>query len=187
VVSVDGKQVTSRAKAREAMAIGLHSTDDKVKMKLLEDFEKHGLHGSVTDFGQLILLFSARQQKDFQFEQAGEDVVGLDRVLILKYKQTGGAGGVTLFRGNGEEKATLQGELSVRQSDGLPLRITMISTFASKKQGDTKDTLEVNYVDTGFGCVAPATVQHREFVKDVLTSENSFQFGPFRKLEDSKR
>jgi hypothetical protein len=186
VISVDGKQVTSRAKAREAMTLGLHSEDDKLKKKLLEDFEKNGLRGAVTDFGQVILLFSARHQKDFQFEQAGDQVVGVDKALVLKYKQTGGAGGVMVFRGNNAEKQALQGELLVRESDGMPLRVTMTSTITSKG-AETKDMLEVNYIDSGMGCVVPSSVQHREYFKTDVLSENSFQYGPFRKIGDETR
>jgi hypothetical protein len=186
VVSVDGKQVTSKAKAREAMTLGLHSEDDKLKKRLLEDFEKHGLRGAVTDFGQVILLFSARHQKDFQFEQAGDQIIGVDRAIVLKYKQTGGAGGVMVFRGNNAERQVLQGELLVRETDGMPLRITMSSTLKSK-DGETKDSLEVNYVDSGLGCVVPSNVQHKELFNTDVLSENSFQYGPFRKIEDGPK
>ena len=186
VISVDGKQVTSRAKAREAMTLGLHSADDKLKKKLLEDFEKHGLRGAVTDFGQVILLFSARRQKDYTFEQAGDEVVGVDRALVLKYKQTGGAGGVMVFHGNSADKEVLQGELLVRESDGMPLRITMTSTVTTKG-AETKDTLEVNYTDSGVGCVVPVSAQHREYFKKEVLSENTFQYGPFRKIGDDRK
>jgi hypothetical protein len=182
VISVDGKQFTSREKAREAMTLGLHSEDDRLKKRLLEDFEKHGLRGAVTDFGQVILLFSARHQKDYQFEQAGDQVVGVDRALVLKYKQTGGAGGVMIFHGNNADKQALQGELLVRESDGMPLRITMTSTSTSKGI-ETRDTLEVNYTDSGLGCVVPSSVQHRAYLKNDVLSENSFQYGQFRKIE----
>jgi hypothetical protein len=186
VVSVDGEQVTSRTKAREAMTLGLHSEDDKVKKRLLEDFEKHGLRGAVTDFGQVILLFSARHQKDFQFEQVGDQIVDVDRALVVKYKQTGGAGGVMVFRGNNAEKQALQGELLVRETDGMPLRVTLSSNLKSN-DGETKDTLVVNYVDSGLGCVVPSSVQHRELFKSDVLSENSFQYGPFRKIEEAAK
>ncbi len=135
----------------------------------------------MTDFGQVILLFSARRQKDYTFEQAGNQVVGVDRALVLKYKQTGGAGGVMVFHGNSADKEVLQGELLVRESDGMPLRITMTSTVTTKG-AETKDTLEVNYKDSGLGCVVPASAQHREYLKNDELSENTFQYGPFRKL-----
>lgn len=186
VISVDGKQVTSRAKAREAMTLGLHSADDKLKKRLLEDFEKHGLRGAVTDFGQVILLFSARRQKDYTFERAGDQVVGVDRALVLKYKQTGGTGGVMIFHGNSADKEVLQGELLVRESDGMPLRVTMTSTVTTKG-AETKDTLEVNYTDSGLGCVMPVSAQHREYFKTDVLSENTFQFGQFRKIGDEAK
>jgi hypothetical protein len=180
VISVDGKEVTSLAKARQAMTLGVNSADDKLKKKLLEDFEKHGLRGAVTDFGQVILLFSARHQKDYEFEQAGEKVVGTDRVLVLKYEQVGGTGGVMVFRGNGAEKTALQGELLVRETDGLPMQVTMSASHLSE-EGDMKDTLRVDYTDSGLGCVVPASVLHQEFVKGELTAENSFRYGRFRR------
>jgi hypothetical protein len=186
VVSVDGKQVTSRTKAREAMTLGLHSADDKLKKRLLEDFEKNGLRGAVTDFGQVILLFSSRHQKEFHFEQAEETVIGLDRGLVLKYKQTAGEGGITVFRGNDAQKKALEGELVLRESDGMPLKVTMNSTITTK-DGETKDALELAYKDSGYGCVVPVSVQHRETFKNVVLSENLFQYGPFRKIGDNAK
>jgi hypothetical protein len=186
VISVDGKEVTSLAKARQAMTVGLQSSDDKTKKKLLEDFEKHGLRGAVTDFGQVILLFSARHQKDYEFEQAGEKVVGTDRALILKYKQVGGKGGVMVFRGNGAEKQALQGELVVRETDGLPLQVTM-TAVQSSESGDMQDTLLVDYTDSGLGCVVPASVLHQEYLKDELVAQNSFRYGRFRRVEASPK
>jgi hypothetical protein len=181
VVSVDGKELTSRSKAREAISVGLKSDDDKARKKLLEDFQKHGLHGAVTDFGQVILLFSARRQKDYEFEAAGERQAGTDRALVLNYKQVGGNGGIMLFRGTKEDKQALQGELLLRETDGAPLRVTMTVTTSSNGV-DTKDVLEVNYTDSALGCVFPVTVSHQEFVKDELVSENKFQYGPFRPI-----
>ncbi len=186
VISVDGKQVTSIAKARQMMRNGLKAGDDALKKSLLEDFEKHGLHGAVTDFGQVILLFSARHQKEYEFEPGEERVVGTDRVLVLKYKQVAGKGGVTVFRGKGEEKTALEGELLVRETDGMPLRVTM-SAIHSSQDGDTKDTLQVDYTDSGIGCVVPATVLHQEYFKDELMTENLFRYSPFRRIGDDAK
>jgi len=186
VISVDGKQVTSAAKARQSMEAGLKSGDDSLKKKLLVDFEKHGLRGAVTDFGQVILLFSARRQKDYEFEQGQETVIGMDRAMVLKYKQVGGTGGVTVFRGAGTEKKPLEGELTVRESDGIPLRVTMTAVHSSD-EGDTKDTLQVDYVETALGCVAPTSVVHQEYFKTALLAENSFRYGPFRRIGDDTK
>ena len=91
-----------------------------------------------------------------------------------------------VFRGNNAERQVLQGELLVRETDGMPLRITMSSTLKSK-DGETKDSLEVNYVDSGLGCVVPSNVQHKELFNNDVLSENSFQYGPFRKIEDGSK
>jgi hypothetical protein len=182
VIKSDGKQVTTTAKARQAMTLGLHSADDKLKKRLLEDFEKHGLRGAVTDFGQVILLFSLRHRKDYEFEIAGEKLMGTDKVTVLDYKQTGGAEGIILFRGNAESKEPVQGQILVRKSDGLPLRITM-NSVATTAEGPVKDELSVDYDESPLGCILPANVVHREYLKDVVVSENTFRYGPFRKMD----
>jgi hypothetical protein len=186
VINSDGKQVTTTAKARQAMTLGLHSSDDKLKKRLLEDFEKYGLRGAVTDFGQVILLFSSRHRKDYEFELAGEKLIGTDKVTVVDYKQVGGSGGVTLFRGNAEDKQPVQGQILVRKTDGMPLRITMNST-ATTAEGAVKDELSVDYDESPLGCVLPATVVHRESLRDVVVSENTFRYGPFRQMEDGKK
>jgi hypothetical protein len=186
VISSDGKQVTTTAKARQAMTLGLHSDDDKLKKRLLEDFEKHGLRGAVTDFGQVILLFSARHRKDYEFEMNGEKLIGTDKVTVIEYKQVGGSGGVTLFRGNAEAKQPVQGEILVRKTDGLPLRITMTS-LATTVEGAVKDELSVDYDESLLGCILPATVVHRESLKDIVVSENTFRYGPFRRMEGGEK
>jgi hypothetical protein len=186
VISSDGKQVTTTAKARQAMTLGLHSADDKLKKRLLEDFEKHGLRGAVTDFGQVILLFSARHRKDYEFELAGQKLIGTDQVTVLDYKQVGGSSGVTMFRGNAEDKQPLQGQILVRKTDGMPMRITMSST-ASTADGPLKDELSVDYEESSLGCILPSTVVHRESFHDVVVSENTFRYGPFRQMEDGRK
>jgi hypothetical protein len=186
VISSDGKQVTTTAKARQAMTLGLHGDDDKLKKRLLEDFEKHGLRGAVTDFGQVILLFSARHRKDYEFKMAGEKLIGTDKVTVVEYKQVGGSGGVTLFRGNAEAKQPVQGEILVRKTDGLPLRITMTS-LATTAEGPVKDELSVDYDGSSLGCILPVTVVHRESLKDIVVSENTFRYGPFRRMEGGEK
>src|SRR6185369_6125830 len=61
VTSVDGRKVQAQEKARRTLTLGVKSADDNLKKQMLRDFEKHGLTGAVTDFGQLILLFTKRR------------------------------------------------------------------------------------------------------------------------------
>jgi hypothetical protein len=47
-----------KGKGLKSLAESLSATDDKKKRSLLEDFERMGLEGFITDLGQLILLFA---------------------------------------------------------------------------------------------------------------------------------
>ncbi len=181
VISVDGHQVTSLSKARQAMTLGLKSTDDKLKKRLLEDLERNGLRGAATDFGQVILLFSPQRLQNYTFKITGERQVGADRLIVVGFTQKAGDSGVTVFRGNSAERESLQGEISLRGKDLIPLRITMTSTG---KSGDLlfREESTVDYATSFAGCVLPVSVVHREFQNNELLSENLFSYAPFRKL-----
>lgn len=182
VISVDGKQVSTVAKARQTLTLGVKSADDKLKKRLLEEFEKHGLRGAVTDFGQLILLFSPRHLKEYEFKIEGDRDVGADPCIVISYRQLSGPGGVTVFRGNAADREPLHGEILVRKTDALPLRISMTAVQTSKNSS-TKDESTVDYAESQFGSVLPSGVAHREYLKDELVSENVFTYSTFRKIE----
>jgi hypothetical protein len=74
----------------------------------------------------------------------------------------------------------------VRRSDGLPLRVTITAVQASK-DGAIKDELAVDYAESPFGCILPASVVHREYFKDELLTENVFRYGSFRKVDKGAR
>ena len=120
VISVDGKQVTSVEKARQAMTLGIKSNDDKLKKRLLEEFEKHGLRGAATDFGPVILLFTQRHLADYDFQLKGERQIGADRLIVISYTQKAGDSGITVFLGNAAKREPLHGEISVRKKDSGP-------------------------------------------------------------------
>jgi hypothetical protein len=181
VVSVDGKPVMALEKARRAMTLGLKSPDDKLKKRLLEDFEKHGLHGAATDFGQIILLFSARRIKDYEFQIRGERQIGADRLVVISYTQKSGDTGLTVFVGNAAKREPLHGEISFRKKDLVPLRITMTAN-QTIKEVPIKEESTVDYKLDPEGCVLPVSVVHREFVRNELLSENTFTYAAFRKI-----
>src|SRR5579863_5803160 len=60
VVSVDAKKVRDTGTAQRTLARILALKDDAKEKELLKEFEKAGLVGAATDFGQLILLFTPR-------------------------------------------------------------------------------------------------------------------------------
>ncbi len=181
VISVDGHQVISPAKARQAMTLGLKSADDKLKKRLLEDLEKHGLHGAATDFGQIILLFSPKRLQNYTFKIEGERQVGADRLIVVSFTQKAGDYGVTVFHGNSAERESLQGEISFRGRDLVPLRIAITSTGRSGAL-PIREKSTVDYATSAAGCVLPVSVVHREFQNNQLFSENLFSYAPFRRL-----
>ena len=180
-ISIDGRKVAAVEKARRTLTLGMASSDDSVKKQILSDFERHGLIGAATDFGQLILIFTKRRLADYDFEIAGQDRIGADAATKLKFKQKGGQESLTVFAHNAALRSVLQGFLWVRTPDYLPLRIRLVS---SRKEGpfvvNTDGT--VDYAMSAHGCILPAAVVHREMAGDKLLSENIFQYTPFRKF-----
>jgi hypothetical protein len=181
VTAVDGRKVAGVEKARRTLTMGMASADDAVKKQMLRDFEKHGLTGAATDFGQLILLFAKRRLADYDFEIAGQDRIGADPAVVVKFRQKGGQEALTVFAHNAALRNTLQGAIWVRTPDYLPLRIRLVS---SRKEGafvvNTEGT--VDYVMSAHGCVLPAAVVHRDTMGDKLMTENVFQYTTFRKF-----
>jgi hypothetical protein len=181
ITSVDGKKVATQEKARRTLTMGMRSNDDGVKKRMLQDFEKHGLIGAATDFGQLILLFSKRRLKDYEFEIKGRDRIGADTAIVIAFHQNEGKEALTVFAHNAALRNTLQGFLWVRLPDYLPLRIRLLT---SRKEGpfimNTEGT--VDYAMSTHGCLLPASVVHRDVIGDKLITENIFQYTPFRKF-----
>jgi hypothetical protein len=181
VISVDGRKVQTVEKARRTLTLGMRSADDNVKKQMLKDFEKHGLTGAATDFGQLILLFTKHRLADYQFALAGQDRIGADTAAVLSFKQKTGQESLTTFTGRAALHTGLEGFLWVRMPDYLPLRIRLLS---SRKDGpyviNTEGT--VDYVMSAHGCVMPAAVVHKESIAGKLITENIFHYTPFRKF-----
>lgn len=182
VVRVDGRQVKSQQSARRTLLLGMRSADDAVKQRLLKDFEKHGLHGAAMDFGQLLLLFTARGQMNFQFRPGGERFAGAERVLVLEYEQIEGQEALTVFGSKEASRFRPSGELWVRASDYVPLRVTL---RAPRLTPDLKVALteaSVEYAPTPHGVVLPAAAVHREIADGVVYLENQFRYTPFKRF-----
>ena len=181
VISVNGKQVTSVEKARQTMTLGIKNGDDKLKKRLLEDFEKYGLRGAATDFGQVILLFTSQRLSNYNFELKGERQIGADRLVVVGYTQKSGDSGITVFLGNAAKREALHGEISIRKKDLVPLRIIMSSSQVVQ-QLPVREESTVDYKYDPAGAVLPVSVVHREFVNGELVSENQFTYSAFRHI-----
>jgi hypothetical protein len=181
VISVDGRKLQAPEKARRTLTLGIASADDNVKKQLLKDFENHGLTGAVTDFGQLILLFTKRRIPGYKFEISGQSFVGADVVAVVSFEQKSGDEALTIFSGREALRQTLKGSIWLRVPDYAPLRIQLAST---RPEGNVviKTEATVDYAMSSHGCVLPASVIHRETVGEKLLTENVFQYASFRKF-----
>jgi hypothetical protein len=186
VVTVDGRAVEKSDQALDALARSITSTSDEQKRAALQEFEKLGLRGAATDFGQLLLMFGRTQIPKYEFDVKGSGLLGAEQALIFRYKQMEGKEGLTIFEGDKPAPVhqRLEGEIWARQSDYLPLRITLVSVRGKAMYG-IRDEAQVDYILTSYGFLAPASVVHRELRSTGLVAENVFQYSSFKKFGSS--
>ena len=181
VIAVDGRPVASPEKARHSLSLGLHSPDDRVRKRMLEDFQAHGLAGAAVDFGPLILLFTKRQLENYRYTLADTAWVGAEEAVVLSYRQAGGPQNVTVFAGRKAIRLPLEGLVVLRKTDGLPLRVTLRAARTERRQTFVEEA-SVDYMMTRHGCLAPAAVLHRTLVDGRIVTENCFRYAEFRRF-----
>jgi hypothetical protein len=183
IVTMDGKTMATPDEARHILTLGLRSADDGTKRKLLEDLERNQLEGAATDFGQLILLFKKRLQKDYDFSLSSDQQLGGEPVAVLGYRQISGAQGLTVFKDRTEERQPATGQVWLRRKDLLPIRITMNTEERLSKKFTIRTLALVDYMPSRFGLV-PASVIHMQFLRagpanDSLMVENDYHYTDF--------
>lgn len=179
VVAVDGRPVKTREMARRTLTLGVTSQDDRVKKKMLENFEKHGLVGAATDFGQVILLFGKRRFDDYQFAFAGKSRIREQDVIGFSFRQREGKESMTIFEGRRVIRRPLQGELWVRETDYLPVRV-VLSALHEQGANTAVDEATVDYSMSKYGALLPDSVVHRQRVAGQVVVENAFQYASYR-------
>ena len=179
VISVDGRPIQSAENARHALSLGVHSQDDRVRKRMLEDFARHGLVDVATDYALILLAFSRRGLEQMTILPGGEEMVGPDQALVLSWQQTSADSGELEFHGRQVARRALQGNLWVRKSDGFPLRIRAWAEHADSKH-KIRDEGTVDYVLSSHGFVTPASVVHRHFVDGQVMTENLYRYEPFK-------
>jgi hypothetical protein len=179
VISVDGKPVRSRETARRTLSFGVSSRDDRVKRRMLRELENYGLASAAVDLGQIILLFTKRRLEDFQFEWTGRGQLNSADASVYSFRQVGGTGSVTIFQGRRATREPLQGEVWVRESDWLPLRVA-INTQRHEGKHFLRDEATVDYTMSPHGVLLPESLLHREYIDGRLEIENLFNYTPFR-------
>ncbi len=184
VVSVDGKPVSGGKDAIKELMNAVQAKDDRSRRKLLESFEKHGLVGAVTDFGQLLLLFARSQQPEYEFYPVGERLYGAEKCMVFLYRQQEGTGALTVWDEKGESQPRVSGEIWVTESGYRPVKITLKS-IRGPEASAVRDEAEVVYVMSDHGVVVPSSVVHKEYRRSRMTTENRFTYAPFRMFGSS--
>jgi len=184
VTSIDGKKVQDTKKAQEALAKAVTASNDERKKQLLKDFEKHGLFGAVTDFGQLILLFSTREISSYEFSFLRTERRGAANMLVFSYKQIDGPETLTLVearKGDALRHLRAEGEVWVWESSYQPVKITI-----SASQGEGADSVReqavVEYSMSDYGAVLPVSTEHHESRGGKAQAENMFSYSSFKKF-----
>lgn len=184
VTSVDGKQVTGEKRATDALAKLITANDDERKARALQQLEKYGLRGGATDFGQILLLFTRGSVERYEFTVSGPRLMGTVATQVFHYQQLDGPQALTVYRGNAgagaatPQRMSVQGEIWVREADGLPVRITMTASD-SKDEKTLREEATVDYAMSDFGTLLPVETTQTELRAGEEVAENKFSYSDF--------
>jgi hypothetical protein len=184
VIAVNRKRVAGERKAQGDLAQLIAGNDDQRKLQALRQLQKYGFQGGATDFGQLLLLFSRANQERYEITYAREQMVSPTQVQVFHYKQLDGPKALTVF-GEGRvvstQRLTVEGEIWVREADGLPMRITLNATDLSQEQ-PLREEASVDYAESEFGTLLPVETNHKETRAGQVVTENQFMYAQFHRF-----
>jgi hypothetical protein len=184
VTSVDGKKIEDTKKAQAALAKAITATDDARKQQLLKQFEKYGLLGAVTDYGQALLLFTRRNMERYEFTARGVNSLDGLTAHVFGFRQIDGPETITVIeenRSNQVKHLRIEGELWVRTDNLVPARIIM---FATEGEGPdrVKEEASIDYAMSEYGALLPLKTEHRETRGGKIDAENQFRYSNFKKF-----
>lgn len=179
VVTVDGRRVRTPESARRTLSMGIQTEDDRIRKRMLQEFASLGLVDIATDYGLILLAFSKRGQGNMVIEPVGESRMGVDDAVVLRWQQTSSAEGQLEFRGRNVARHAMAGDLWVRKSDGLPLRVRAVVEHGDGKR-TIRDEASVEYALSVHGFLTPASVVHRHVVDGQLLTENHYRYEAFK-------
>jgi len=179
IVSVDGRTIQTPEAARRTLTLNVKSPDDRLRKRILQDFEKYGLVDIATDYGPILLAFTKRGLSQMSTAEAGTAWVGAEEAIAIHWQQRSPEGGELAFRGRQVARTPLEGILWVRKGDGLPLRVNVWAEYSDPKHV-IRDEASVDYVVSPHGFLAPASVVHHHLVDGRLMTENLYRYEPFK-------
>jgi hypothetical protein len=184
VISVDGQRVAGESQALEALGKLVIGNDDQRKKRALQQLEKYGLQGAATDFGQILLLFGRTNAERYEITAGGPRLLGTQPTEVFLYRQLDGQQALTVFRKNSAavpQRLTVQGEIWIREADGLPIRITMTATDETKGKS-LREEASVDYAMSEFGTLLPVETTQRELHSGDEVAENKFTYSDFHRF-----
>ncbi len=101
---------------------------------------------------------------------------------VYQFTQKQGMESFTIFEGKKIIHQALTGEIWVRKSDGLPLKIQLVSRQKLSDEDEIVDTGDVNYIRSEQGNLQPVSVIHRRTNGDLLIAENEFTYSNFKQF-----
>lgn len=179
VLTIDGQQWNRKAKSLASLAQEIAATDDKSKHRQLERFEEYGLHGFVSDLGQLILLFARGGAAHYELRY---DHIDEDRLWVYTYQQLDGREALTIY-GEGKEptRQRMKGRIWVTPATKMPVRISIESEREIEKVL-IRDTSIVDYEKSKFGFLLPSKIVHKQYVGPTLYVTDEFEYSEFREI-----
>lgn len=188
VVRVDGRAIGRPEQARISLVRGMTSEDDRIQRKLLLDFEKHGLVGTATDFALSLLMFRRVARDELMMEPGPRETIDGRELASYAFKQRAGEGKFSVFEGRELVKQPLKGLLWVRASDGVPVRLVLISEIRKPagRRGQelvTRDQGTIDYApSSSFGLLLPVRVRHQRTINGQLVTDNDFTYQRFQRF-----
>lgn len=180
VTHIDGRQIQKLGEARMSLAMGMKSENDKLRRKLLLEFEKHGLIGTAVDFSLSLLLFRKQAMMNYTFYPVGERRLGADTAFVVRFKQKTGEGKMSVYEGNKLIRQQLEGELWL-SPQGVPLRVELGSLIREDGQAIV-DVGVTDYAMSPYGFLLPAAVVHTRKADGQLVAQNQFKYDRFQKF-----
>lgn len=179
VLSVNGKTVKAPGKLRETLAMGMKGDTDRLKKKMIKEFQGYGMKDAATDFGQMVLMFQKRQLPGYAFRVLRTEYVGADRVMVCAYEQKEGDTAMTVFEGKQVVRHKMQGEVFLREQDGVPVRVTL-KTGRKEKDLELRHTAVVDYQLSSYGMLLPVSVQYLEELNGRMITQLKNQYSDYK-------
>jgi hypothetical protein len=188
VLTIDGLPWNSRrTRDADTLADQIRATRQKDRRKSLERFEEHGLFGVATDVSQMLLLFARGGAAKMELVYDRDEPSGPHGTLVVfRYNQLEGEEGVTIYEGDEVVKKKSMGELWVRATDLVPVRVTMNSVREVNDEA-LRDVLEVRYDMGPFGFVLPSYARHQQFAGGEVIVTTEYTYTSFREVLPDRR